>query len=68
MRLVNYKVTFTDGTTGNTTSFKEATENGNRIKEIFLTAFSLAAPTEKQEQDRLDHICKVDKFFEAKRG
>ena len=68
MRLVNYKVTFTDGTTGNTTSFKEATENGNRIREIFLTAFSLNAPTEEQEQERLEHIRKVDEFMKAKRG
>ena len=68
MRLVNYEVKRADGTIFHTTNHKEATNGGNRIENVYLTQFSLETPTEEQEQARLDHIEKVNKYLAMKRA
>lgn len=37
MMTVNYQVQGANGATFNTTSYKTATENGNKIKNVFFT-------------------------------
>lgn len=67
MRLVNYEVKQADGTVFQTTNYKEATEGGNRIESIYLTPHNLDIVSEAQEQERLDHIAKVDAYMAKKR-
>lgn len=68
MRLVNYEVAAASGVKFYTTSYREATEGGNRIERVFFTDFTLDPPTAEQEQEQLDHIAKVDKYLALKRA
>lgn len=57
MRLVNYRVTKADGTEFCTTNYQEATSNGNRIAETYLT--KVDEQTEAQKQKAVEHALKV---------
>lgn len=48
MRKLNYKVRKVDGTEFHTTSYKEATENANRIIETYLTPVDTKTKEEKE--------------------
>ena len=48
MRKLNYKVRKADGTEFHTTSYKEATENMNRIIETYLTPVDTKTKEEKE--------------------
>lgn len=61
MRKVNYTVKRKDGTQFNTTSYKIATEGGNRIHRTFLTAFDereLKSPNELKKLEKDLENCK----------
>ena len=66
MRLVNYKVRTKDGSEFTTTSHIEATKDGNRITETFLT--DVSNWTDEKEKSAEEHRRKVDEFLKSKRG
>jgi len=66
MRKVNYKVRKADGTEFHTTSYREATNGGNRIEETYLT--EIDERTEKQREQNKAHARKVQEILKAKRG
>lgn len=59
MRKVNYTVERKDGTMFNTTSYKVATEYGNRIRKTFLT------PLNEKELKAPDELAKLEKELES---
>ena len=66
MRLVNYRVRKADGTEFHTTSYKEATEGGNRIEETYLT--KIDERTEEQKEKAREHARKIQEILKAKRA
>ena len=66
MRKVNYKVKKIDGTEFYTTSYREATEGGNRIKETYLTPID--ERTEEQKEAVKAHARKAQEFLKVKRA
>lgn len=65
MRLVNYKVATKDGTEFTTTNYAEATGNGNRVSEVFLTDIRDWSDTREKEAE--EHRRKVDEYLKSKR-
>lgn len=53
MRKVNYRVRKADGTEFHTTSYREATNGGNRIEETYLT--EIDERTEEQKERARAH-------------
>jgi hypothetical protein len=66
MRRVNYRVRRTDGTEFHTTSYREATNDGNRIEETYLT--EIDERTEEQKEWAKAHARKIQEIFKAKRA
>lgn len=66
MRTVVYKVIGTNNAEFDTTSYKEATGNGNKIKYTFLVETDNRTDKEKAAAD--EHADKVEKYFQKKRG
>lgn len=66
MRLVNYRVRKADGTEFHTTSYKEATEGGNRIEKTYLT--EIDERTEEQKEKAREHARKAQEILKAKRA
>ena len=66
MRRVNYRVRKADGTEFHTTSYKEATNGGNRIEETYLT--EIDERTEEQKERARAHARKIQEILKAKRG
>ena len=66
MRLINYRVRKADGTEFHTTSYKKATEGGNRIEETYLT--EIDERTEEQKEKAREHARKVQEILKAKRA
>ena len=66
MRKMNYKAVRADGTEFITTSYREATEGGNRITETYLT--DLDERTDKQKEWAKVHAQKVQETLKRKRG
>ena len=65
MRRVSYKVKTADGTKF-TTSYKEATEGGNRIVKTYLTEVDLTP--DKVKEARSKRVAKLNRIRKAKRG
>lgn len=65
MKRVNYKVKKTDGTESHTTSYREATNGGSRIKETYLT--EIDERTEEQKERTRAHAQKIQEILKAKR-
>ena len=66
MRKVVYKARRADGTEFHTTSYKEATNGGNRIEETCLT--EIDERTEEQKERTRAHAQKIQEILKAKRG
>ena len=66
MRRVNYRVRKADGTEFHTTNYKEAIDNGNYIKETYLT--EVDEKTEKQKEQERIRAWRIQEILEAKRG
>lgn len=66
MRRVNYRVRKADGTEFHTTSYREATNGGNRIEETYLT--EIDERTEEQKERARAHARKIQEILKAKRG
>ena len=65
MRKVSYRARRTDGTKF-TTSYKEATEGGNRIVKTYLTEVDLTP--DKVKEARSKRVAKLNRIRKAKRG
>ena len=65
MRKVNYRVRKADGTKFHTTSYREATNSGNRIEETYLT--EIDERTEEQKERARAHARKIQEILKAKR-
>lgn len=65
MRRVNYRVRKADGTEFHTTSYREATNGGNRIEETYLT--EIDERTEEQKERARVHARKIQEILKAKR-
>ena len=66
MRKVVYKARKADGTEFYTTSYREATNGGNRIEETYLT--EIDERTEEQKERARAHARKIQEILKAKRG
>ena len=66
MRRVNYRVRKANGIEFHTTSYKEATNGGNRIEETYLT--NVDERTEEQKERARAHAQKIQEILKAKRG
>lgn len=66
MRRLNYRVRKADGTEFHTTSYKEATNGGNRIEETYLT--KVDERTEEQKARARAHAQKIQEILKAKRA
>ena len=66
MRKVNYRVRKADGTEFHTTSYREATDGGNRIEETYLT--KIDERTEEQKERARAHARKIQEILKAKRA
>ena len=66
MRKVNYRVRKVDGTEFHTTSYREATNGGNRIEKTYLT--EIDERTEEQKEWTRAHARKIQEILKAKRG
>ena len=66
MRKVVYKARRADGTEFYTTSYREATDGGNRIEETYLT--EIDERTEEQKERARVHARKVQEILKAKRA
>ena len=66
VRRVNYRVRKADGTEFHTTSYKEATNCGNRIEETYLT--EIDERTEEQKDRARARARKIQEILKAKRG
>lgn len=65
MRRVNYRVRKADSTEFHTTSYREATNGGNRIEETYLT--EIDEKTEEQKERAKAHARKIQEILKAKR-
>ena len=65
MRRVVYKARKADGAEFYTTSYREATNSGDRIEKTYLT--KIDERTEKQEEWTRIHARKVQEILKAKR-
>ena len=66
MRAVSYKVKGVDGAEFITTSYTEATNGGNRIKQVLLDTINEKTEKEKETAERRAH--KVQEIFKRKRA
>ena len=66
MRKVVYKARRADGTEFYTTSYREATNGGNRIEETCLT--EIDERTEEQKEWTRIHARKIQEILKTKRG
>ena len=66
MRKVNYRVRKADGTEFHTTSYREATNSGDRIEKTYLTDTN--ERTEEQKERARAHARKIQEILKAKRG
>ena len=66
MRKVVYKARKTDGTEFYTTSYREATNSGDRIEKTYLTDTNKR--TEEQKEQARAHAQKIQEILKAKRG
>ena len=66
MRKVVYKARRADGTEFYTTSYREATNSGDRIEKTYLT--DADERTEEQEEWARTHARKIQEILKAKRG
>jgi len=66
MRKVVYKARRADGTEFYTTSYREATNSGDRIEKTYLT--DADERTEEQEEWARAHAQKIQEILKAKRG
>lgn len=66
MRRVMYKARRADGTEFYTTSYREATNSGDRIEKTYLT--DADERTEEQEEWTKIHARKIQEILKAKRG
>ena len=66
MRRVMYKARKADGTEFYTTSYREATNSGDRIEKTYLT--DADERTEKQKEWTRAHARKIQEILKAKRG
>ena len=66
MKKVVYKARKADGTEFYTTSYREATNGGNRIEETYLT--EIDERTEEQKEWARAHARKIQEILKAKRG
>lgn len=66
MRKVVYKARKADGTEFYTTSYREATNSGNRIEETYLT--EIDERTEEQKERARARARKIQEILKAKRG
>ena len=65
MRRVNYRVRNADGTEFHTTSYREATNGGNRIEEPYLT--EIDERTGEQKGRAKAHARKIQEILKTKR-
>lgn len=66
MRKVNYRAKKADGTEFHTTSYREATNCGNRIEETYLT--EIDERTKEQKERARVHARKVQEILKVKRA
>ena len=66
MRKVVYKARKADGTEFYTTSYREATNSGDRIEKTYLTDTN--ERTEEQKERARAHARKIQEILKAKRG
>ena len=66
MRKVNYKVRRADGTEFHTTSYKEATGDGNRIEKTYLTKIDERTKEQKERAKR--HARQIQEILKAMRA
>lgn len=66
MRRVVYKARKADGTKFYTTSYREATNSGDRIEKTYLTDTN--ERTEEQKEWTRIHARKIQEILKAKRG
>lgn len=66
MRKVSYRAVRIDGTEFHTTSYREATEGGNRIIQTYLT--KIDERTQEQKTQQKAQAQKIHELYTAKRG
>ena len=66
MRRVNYRVRKADGTEFHTTSYREATNGGNRIEETYLT--KIDERTKEQKERAKIHARQIQEILKAMRA
>jgi len=66
MRKVVYKARKADGTEFHTTSYRKATNGGNRIEKTYLT--KIDERTGEQKERARAHAQKIQEILKAKRG